>query len=308
MKKLVFALVILLGLQIGTASADRLSQIMFPMDFIEAETKDYVFFDISLNGDKIERFYTERIRNNGASDMFFSMPMPEDATNPYKIRGSVNGGPMAQDDLTLEDMMEYFVDFCGDDILVAFDAFDYSLPALLEETDICGIPVNNRCVDLTWLSRIYFQTLASYKTEDLCIAAGYPYEDDYVSNAAHKIIEEAKKVYRLNRAAIYMANEHTEFKEWVTRSIEKKGGAKVNRIEINDHDGTPDPNDKIALIYVDCSNSDTQELKKYSDQLFKEVYNKYPLYQEFVIFWTLNGDKKTTFKVYNERSETVYQP
>ena len=102
--------------------------------------------------------------------------------------------------------------------------------------------------------------------------------------------------------------EPTEFNEWVTWSIEKKGGAKVNRIEINDHDGTPDPNDKIALIYVDCSNSDTRELKKYSDQLFKEVYNKYPMYQEFVIFWTLNGDKKTTFKVYNERSETVYKP
>lgn len=104
--------------------------------------------------------------------------------------------------------------------------------------------------------------------------------------------------------------EPSEFNEWIKWSINKQYGKKANitKIQINDHMGTPDPDDKIALIYVDYTGIDTQKLKRFSDQMFKTVYSRYPVYQEFVVFWAPDGDTRATFKVYNERSETIYNP
>ncbi len=202
MKRLICGfLLCLLIFQIGIANADRQSQIMFPMDFIENEFKDYTIFQIDICNEVVT-LDVARIRNDAISSRIWIFPQNDDASL-YKVRGTDSGRILGEDDLTRENVFEYFTKFCGNDILAAFDVFDSNLPVLQEETDMYGIAVNNRCVDVTWLARIYFQLLPSYTIEGLCIATEFPYEKDYYFDAALRIIKEARKISRLNKAAVY---------------------------------------------------------------------------------------------------------
>lgn len=196
MKKVLPIIIILILLAVS-ASADRLSQILFPMDFIEAGITDYVLFYV--NNNDAFTINAVRVRNDSFISRYRSIPSNDESDLKYKIRGSESGKLLSKDDLSKEEMIEYFVDFCGDDIIAAFDAFDYSLPLLLEEADFYGILINNRCLDVTWLARIYFQSLKSHSIESLCNATEFPYEEDYYPEVMCKCIKEARKVYRLSK-------------------------------------------------------------------------------------------------------------
>lgn len=201
MKKLCFALVILLGLQIGTARADRLSQIMFPMDFIEAGNFNSTVFSVE-DYDGHPDILAVKIRGEDfTNDTLFILPTkPEE--DLYARRGELNGVSLSKDDLTREEAIEAFVDFCGDDILVAFNAFNEELPELLEVSDYCGIAINNRCVDLTWLARIYFQALKSYSFETLCRATEFPNDRYYIPDVAVALFKGAREVYNYSRTMV----------------------------------------------------------------------------------------------------------
>lgn len=200
MKKLIFAFVILMVIQIGTASADRLSQIMFPMDFIESGSFDSTLFSIEdLDGQP--DILAVKIRGNDfTDDTLWLLPIGSGDT-PYVRRGEISGMPITKDGITKQEAIESFVEFCGKDILVSFDAFDEGLPALLAAADDCGIMITNRCVDLTWLARIYIQALPSYSFNTLCRATNNPVDRLYMPDVAVALMKTAREIYYYNFSA-----------------------------------------------------------------------------------------------------------
>ena len=107
---------------------------------------------------------------------------------------------------------------------------------------------------------------------------------------------------------IHLNEGPTDFKEWAKWAVEQYPGTTVTDIVINRDTAPNAPFGKyIALIYADCEKGDRNKLTEYADGLFRYVYEHYPEYQEFVIFWNAKN-YGTTIKTYNERSATVYSP
>lgn len=200
MKKLIFALVVLLGLQAVAACAVSSSQIVFPMDYIEAGVFDCTVFKIEMTDGHFDIFAV-KIEHNTFDEMLLVLPTkPEE--DLYSTRGALKGKALGADDLTAPEALEAFFAYCGDDVIAAFDLMDSQLPLLEEIADSCGLEVTNKVLDVTWLTRIYFQMLNSYSFESICEICGYPADKYYIPDAAIQMFKGGRQVYNYNKYGV----------------------------------------------------------------------------------------------------------
>lgn len=92
--------------------------------------------------------------------------------------------------------------------------------------------------------------------------------------------------------------EPQDFDSWIRWRVRHYIGTTVDRVTINDHAGTDDPNDKIYLVYFNWDQQNTEQtarevLKVYSDEIFADMSTKFADAQEIALFWQSSYLNKT---------------
>lgn len=80
------------------------------------------------------------------------------------------------------------------------------------------------------------------------------------------------------------------FEDWIRWRVRHYYGTTVDRVTINDHAGTDDPNDKIYLVYFNWDQQNTEQtarevLKVYSEEIFADMKKKFTDAKEIALFW-----------------------
>lgn len=203
---------------VTAASADSLSQILFPMDFIDQGISDYVIvvFDTTTEDAEDARII-EIVAMKVSNDKMDGFPfykyvnpeteLPERVQQLYNMYGRFKTAEERLADAPpFRDIVDEFVEYCGDLPIVMYDAQSFALPVLLREADECGVAINNKVVDLLWMARIYFQGWRSYSLFDMSVNFDYsrmPYEEPSMDAAYFlHIVKQTRKADRLIKATV----------------------------------------------------------------------------------------------------------
>lgn len=168
---------------------------------------DYVVIDIEATGfdpnyDEIIEISAVKFRDNLVVDYFESLVKPCRDISEYitSLTGITN--EMVLNSPSIESVLPIFMDFIGNDILIAHNAhydinfiYDYAV-------DILGVPLDNDFVDTLRMSRRLFTNLKSHRLIDLCnefnlhqLPNHRSLQDCY---AAHALFEYMNDYYKKN--------------------------------------------------------------------------------------------------------------
>lgn len=84
--------------------------------------------------------------------------------------------------------------------------------------------------------------------------------------------------------------EPQDFDSWIRWRVRHYYGTTVDRVAVNDHSGTDDPDDKIYLVYFNWDQQNTAQtarevLKVYSEEIFADMKKKFTDAKEIALFW-----------------------
>lgn len=139
-------------------------------------SQEFVVFDLETTGfsninDKITEIGAAKIRDFEIVDRFSELVNPEKDIS-YKVQeltGITN--EMVKDKPTIEEILPKFMEFVGDDVLVAHNA-DFDTGFIMQKCKEQGLEYKNKKVDTLMLARIMLPNLKRYKLDKVAKEVG----------------------------------------------------------------------------------------------------------------------------------------
>ena len=139
-------------------------------------SQEFVVFDLETTGfsninDKITEIGAVKIRDFEIVDRFSELVNPEKDIS-YKVQeltGITN--EMVKDKPTIEEILPKFMEFVGDDVLVAHNA-DFDTGFIMQKCKEQGLEYKNKKVDTLMLARIMLPNLKRYKLDKVAKEVG----------------------------------------------------------------------------------------------------------------------------------------
>ena len=139
-------------------------------------SQEFVVFDLETTGfsninDKITEIGAVKIRDFEIADRFSELVNPEKDIS-YRVQeltGITN--EMVKDKPTIEEILPKFMEFVGDDVLVAHNA-DFDTGFIMQKCKEQGLEYKNKKVDTLMLARIMLPNLKRYKLDKVAKEVG----------------------------------------------------------------------------------------------------------------------------------------
>lgn len=179
--------------------------------------KDYCVFDLEttgtfINKDKIIEISALKVRNEEVVDEFSTlvnpqMPIPSDATDINHITDD-----MVKDAPILEEIIDKFIDFVGDDVLIGYNNKSFDVNMVYDAyMELRGKRFMNDFIDVLYSARSCLDFLERHSLESICdyfqintTGAHRALQDCYLTKAVYEKLNE-----KYGEAAFYRASSNS---------------------------------------------------------------------------------------------------
>lgn len=151
---------------------------------------EYVIFDIETTGlsdrnDRITEIGAVRIKNGEIIETYNQLINPEVSIPEKIVKLTGITDELVRDEPRIEEILDEFIEFCGDSILVAHNS-SFDMGFIKRNCERLNIEINNPVLDTLYLTRVLFPELKNHKLNTLCKHLEVPLENH------HRAVDDAK--------------------------------------------------------------------------------------------------------------------